>query len=89
MAAKAAIAWLLKEDWQRWQAIDAELPPYDQWLTKINQAISEVERKGMTTEKVPVDPDVFSDWCKSTGKPINRNTRSEYAATALMCRSAH
>ena len=87
--ARIAVAWLLKEDWPRWQAIDSELPPYDRWLEKINQGVARAEAAGATAEKVTVDPDVFSEWCTSQGKAIDRNTRSEYAARQLMKRTAH
>jgi hypothetical protein len=36
---KVAIAWLKKEDWARWQKIDPDLPPYTQWLVKIESVI--------------------------------------------------
>ena len=54
------------------------------WLGKINQAITETERKGIVAEKITVDPDAFMEWCRVNGKPICRNTRTEYAAGQLM-----
>ena len=36
MKPRIAVAWLLKEDWIRWRAIDPELPAYGRWLEKIN-----------------------------------------------------
>jgi hypothetical protein len=86
LRAEIAVAWLRKEDWPRWHAIDRELPPYDQWLAKIDRAISETERKGKVAIKVDIDPEAFVQWCKSNGKKIDRNTRAEYAAAQLMRR---
>lgn len=84
---KVAVAWLRKEDWPRWQAIDPELPAYERWLSKINRLISDAERKGVTAEKIVVDPDAFAAWCNAEGKPIHRDTRAAYAAAQLMKRT--
>ena len=82
-----AIPWLKEEDWPRWRLIDPELPPYDRWLAKVNRFVAEAQKKSIVAEKISVDPDVYADWCKGKGKPINRNTRAEYAAAQLMSRT--
>lgn len=84
---KIAVAWLRKEDWPRWQAIDPELPPYDRWLARITHGMAEAERKGIAAEKITVDPDTFAAWCKAEGKPVHRDTRAAYAAAQLMRRT--
>jgi hypothetical protein len=81
-----AVAWLRKEDWPRWQAIDSQLPSYDNWLRKIEALIKEAEKRGQLPEKVIVEPDVFLNWCKATGCEVNRNTRAQFAASLLMRR---
>lgn len=74
-----AVAWLEQADWPRWQKIDSELPPYNRWLSKIEAGIAAAERAGTRTEKILVDPDLFSAWCKVHGRPIHRNSRALYA----------
>lgn len=86
-ATRIAVAWLLEEDWPRWRAIDPELPGYDRWLEKIDQAIGEAESRGMVAERITVDPDAFAKWCRDIGEPLNRNTRSRYAAEQLRRRA--
>lgn len=87
---KVAAAWLLKEDWARWQEIDGELPAYERWLAKINQGMADAAKRGVEVEKVTVDPDVFVEWCRAEGKPIHRDSRAAYAAAQLMRRmTAH
>jgi hypothetical protein len=81
-----AVAWLRKEDWPRWQAIDSELAPYDRWLAKISQAITQIEREGGVAEKITVEPDAFLEWCRANGLPVHSNTRAQYAAAQLMRR---
>lgn len=86
---KIAVAWLRKEDWARWQAIDSQLPPYERWLEKIESGIASAEGKGIAAEKVIVDPDEFMRWCEARSKPVHRDVRAQYAAEMLMKRSAH
>lgn len=81
-----AVAWLRQEDWPRWQAIDSQLPTYENWLRKIEILIKEVEKRGQLPEKVIIDPNAFLDWCRSTGAEVNRNTRAQFAAALLMRR---
>lgn len=85
-----AIAWLRKEDWKRWQEVDAQLPDYDRWLAKIEDLIKQATAAGAVPTKVEVDPEAFLQWCKANGKPVHRDTRAQYAAQILMRRlSAH
>ncbi|QQO16084.1 hypothetical protein JJB99_08000 [Bradyrhizobium diazoefficiens] len=79
-----AIAWLRKEDWDRWQEIDNQLPAYDRWLAKIEDAIKQSTAPGSTPTKVDVDPDTFLAWCKTNGKPVHRDSRAQYAAQMLI-----
>jgi hypothetical protein len=78
-----ALAWLRREDWPRWQAIDADLPAYEQWLAKMDIAISEIEKRGNVAEKVIVNPDDFVAWCRANGRQIERNARAQFAAELL------
>jgi hypothetical protein len=87
MTTKVAVAWLRKEDWARWQAVDSQLPAYDRWLVKIEGAIQEAKRKGAIIDKVEVDPDKFVAWCRANGHEVNRNTRAAYAAQISTDRS--
>lgn len=83
---KVAIAWLRKEDWPRWQAIDPNLPPYDRWHSKISTAIELAERAGADTEKVTIDPDEFVSWCKANNCSVTRENRAAYATQQLAIR---
>lgn len=85
-----AIAWLRKEDWPRWQAIDPDLPSYDRWLGKIEVAIREIEKRGQVAEKVIVNADDFVAWCQANKREIERNARAQFAAELLTRkRSSH
>lgn len=85
-----ALAWLRKEDWSRWQAIDSNLPTYDKWLSKMGIVSKEIEKRGHIAEKVIVNPDDFVAWCQVNGREIERNARAQFAAELLMRkRSSH
>ena len=56
------------------------------WLRKIEALIKEAEKRGQLPEKVIVEPDDFLNWCKATGREVNRNTRAQFAASLLMRR---
>jgi hypothetical protein len=78
-----AISWLRKEDWSRWQAIDNQLPGYRSWLAKMENTMKELTRRGISFEKVNVDPDEFLKWCLLNKRAVIGDSRWEYAAAIL------
>ena len=78
-----AIAWLLKEDWPRWLAIDHEFPPdYNRWLRRIEELLAQFELYGTPFEKIAIDPDEFLDWSRLNGGEVDFKARAKFA-TAL------
>lgn len=76
-----AVAWLSKEDWPRWRALDPALVPYDLWLVNTNRLADQAERSGASVVKVALNPDDFVEWCKVHGQsPNERISRSNYSA---------
>jgi hypothetical protein len=45
--------------------------------------MADVTAKGVRPEKVIVDPQAFLEWCKDSGRPVGRDSRSAYAADRL------
>jgi hypothetical protein len=79
-----AVAWMNKEDWPRWLAIDPEFQPdYDHWLKRMQAAIKQVEAKGTIVEKVIIDPEEFFEWCRINRCRVDSKGRSVYAAQTL------
>jgi hypothetical protein len=83
-----AVIWLKKEDWPRWQKIDPELPAYEQWLGKAVRHIKELTDKRQPFEKVDVDPDAFSLWCKLTERDASMGTALAVYADAILALKA-
>ncbi|MCR5875137.1 hypothetical protein LRS10_13645 [Phenylobacterium sp. J426] len=80
--AGVALAWMRKEDWPRWLAIDPDFQPdYDHWLRRVEAGIKEIEARGHQVQKVVLDPDKFLAWSREfAGGEVNSKARSRYAA---------
>ena len=86
---RVAVAWLLKEDWLRWKALEPDLPTYDQWRGKVETAIDEVEKRGQIAEKVVIDPYEYFGWCRARDRKVERSARAQYVADLLSKRPNH
>jgi len=87
--AGVALAWMRKEDWPRWLAIDPDFQPdYEKWLRKVEAGIQRLEAEGRKVEKVLLDPDEFIAWSREfAGGRADSQARSQYAALRLMGRT--
>ena len=83
MKIRVALAWLNPEDWPRWQEIDPSLPPYNEWVLKVEARHREAYQSGVQFEIVRLDPNVFAAWCKMKGCAPGEAARAHYAAAAL------
>ncbi len=83
MNIRVALAWLNLEDWPRWQKIDPSLPPYDEWLVKVEARHRDAHQRGVQFELIWLDPDQFAAWCKVKGCAPGESARAEYATAAL------
>ena len=80
---RVAVAWLLEEDWLRWKALEPDLPSYDQWLSRVETAIEEVEKRGQVAEKVVIDPYEYFGWCRARDRKVERSARAQYVADVV------
>ena len=79
-----AVAWMRKEDWPRWLAIDPDFQPdYNHWLKRMEATVKQFEDKGTLLEKVIINPDEFVEWCDVNGYKVGSKARSTYAAQTL------
>lgn len=79
-----AVAWMRKEDWPRWLALDPDFQPdYEHWLKRMTDAVARLEAEGKLCETVEVLPDEFLAWCRASGCDVNSQNRSVYAAQIL------
>lgn len=79
-----AVAWMRKEDWPRWLAIDPDFQPdYDHWLKRMEATVKRLQDQGTLVEKVLIDPDEFVEWCRVNGCKIDSKNRATYASITL------
>jgi hypothetical protein len=80
---RVGVPWLSEQDWAMWSQIDPDMLPYEVWRARADDAIVELEGRGIASVKIAVAPRAFADWCKIAGKPSDRHSRCEYAAVRL------
>jgi hypothetical protein len=80
---RVGVPWLSEQDWPKWTEIDPEMLPYGVWRAKADDAIVELQSRGIAPVKIDVGPHAFADWCRIGGKPSDRHSRCEYAAVRL------
>jgi hypothetical protein len=82
-----AIAWLRKEDWPRWLAIDPEFQPdYNHWLKRMEATVKQLEQRGGLAEKIDIGIDEFLEWSRANGGKVDTKARAAYAAMVLAMR---
>ncbi|WP_092235109.1 hypothetical protein [Desulfobacula phenolica] len=52
---------------------------YGEWLENAEHAYNSLKEKGITVDKVNIDPKTFPSWCKSRGLDIDAKARMEFA----------
>lgn len=81
------IAWFLEKDWPRIRTLMTDshkLPDtYPDWLRRAEMGEQQLLRSGLTVERVIIDPDEFSRWCKEHGVPPESAARIAYASDAV------
>jgi hypothetical protein len=87
MIVKAAVAWLLEEDWPKWRALDSDLPEYRKWRSKTETLEAAAKSTGTQTERIVLRPDTHAEWCTANGQKVGSKSRSFCAAQILTIRS--
>src|SRR5260370_35808030 len=64
---RVGVPWLSEQDWPKWTEIDPEMLPYDVWRAKADDAIVELESRGIAPVEIAVGPRAFADWCRISG----------------------
>jgi hypothetical protein len=80
---RIALPWLDRMDWARWQEIDPSLPPYEEWLIKVEARYGEAKQRGVDFELIRLHPVQFAAWCKAKGIGPGEAARAEYASAVM------
>lgn len=77
------MAWYRREDYGRIRAMmvdrDRLAATYEGWLLSAEQVAREVERSGVTVERVLIVPDAFGAWCAAEGLACDGAARARFA----------
>ncbi len=81
------VPWYLADQWDllRERADDPEVlvERYEDWVVQAEKMLALLERQGMSVEKIEVDVEEVSAWCKAAGRPFDSKARAEYASEML------
>lgn len=81
------VAWYRQEQWERLcEAADDQKcleMTYEEWQQGAEEALQRLSRQGLDPVPVPVDVEALIQWCRERDRPIDGNTRVEYAAYRL------
>lgn len=81
------IAWYRREDYARIRALMADgatLPEsWDKWFYRAEKVAREVQKHGLQSARVHIEPDSFPDWCAARGLELNADARSQFAHEAI------
>jgi hypothetical protein len=81
------VAWYDRDQWQslRQIATDPERleASYEDWVAMAERVIHDMEASGMLIERVPVDAERLTAWCKDEGRPVDSAARAAYVAVEI------
>jgi hypothetical protein len=81
------LAWFRKEDYPALMRIfedaDKFAPTWEQWIKRAEKAEQKLKDEGHLTERVYIDPDGFSEWCRKENLGIGPEARRKFAASVV------
>lgn len=81
---KLGFAWYKKDQWSSWLKIREDRArlekSFAEWEELATQHLLDLISQKVDVQKIVVDIDEFTEWCKKHGNKINAESVSEYAA---------
>ncbi len=78
-----ALAWYRQDQWQLLLDYSTDSDKlertYQEWLEQAEEKVNEMGKDGINVIKIDINIEKMKKWCKRHDKPIDGNTRSEYA----------
>jgi hypothetical protein len=82
--AVVALAWFRREDYPRLLTIFEDAhemhDTWEEWKKSAKEVEERLKTEGFVVERVSLDPDALSDWCRKEGVSITGKARSRFAA---------
>ena len=84
---RVAIAWYKPEQWALLKAysVDKDVieDTFEEWAEQAEIKFEGLKKDGLKMHKVVVDIDALVAWCKENNRPVDAESRSQYAADLL------
>lgn len=84
---RIGVAWYTSDQWRavRDSAADPERleDSYEEWVTVAEEALKQIAAAGVIPERVYLDAEEFSEWCRSAGRKNEASVRAQYASVLL------
>jgi hypothetical protein len=82
-----AMAWYRREQWPLLRAMSADADKleatYDEWEAFATKHMRDLEARGIRVQKIDVDVETLTRWCKREGRAVDGDARAEYALRGL------
>jgi hypothetical protein len=79
-----AMPWFRREDWNRWRMLLADghrLPPdFQVWEFRSETMRSRLKREGRRVDRIFLEPEIFSGWCRARNLVPNADAGWRFAA---------
>ena len=77
------MAWYAEDQWAllRQVSVDSDKlePTHAEWLKGAEARYDELKKKGVKVDKVTVDVNDLTAWCREMGRPVDNESRALYA----------
>ena len=84
------VAWYSRECWTKLRASAPDPeglePTYEDWVLMFDDAVAKIRAAGVHPERVAVEFEAFSEWCRVEGLELNSSARADYASEQLRLR---
>ena len=91
-ARSVATPWLRPRDWERWRRLleDGNSLPlaHEAWVLRMDLTRRRLERDGVITRQIEIDPDAFLEWCSARMSAPRSDATWRYASELMSRRFA-
>ena len=84
------VAWYRPEQWERLRHISSDADEleetYEDWLQLASQKCEELEKLGVSLQKVDIDVNALLMWCGMRNLPVDGKSRARFVTEKLRAR---
>lgn len=88
MSGPIAFVWLTEATYPRFLEVIADrqrfADDFEGWRERAQRQVDTLRARGVSVEKVLIDPDELLAWCRANGRAVDTDARAHFAALKLM-----